>query len=313
MASYTFHTWHYYSRTGDTMTNDDPSGYDTIASTVDEVAPNIDNTLTPNENNLADDWSGGGATYYGTFDFGGHTFLVFQDVNFGYFLGTPEMNVPQNEFPVTWDFGDVVANSTLVCFAEGTLIATPTGAAAVETLRIGGSVLTAEGRAVPVMWIGHQTAYKFFAGARVQPVRIRAGALGDGLPHSDLTVTANHGMVIDGLVINASALVNGSTIDFVPLVKLPDHATYYHVETENHDVILANGAPAETFLDCPGRQAFDNYQEYLDLYGTERIIREMDRPRIASRRLLPDAIKARLGIKDDVFDFGDFRDQRLSA
>ena len=54
---------------------------------------------------------------------------------------------------------------------------------------------------------------------------------------------------------------------------------------------------------------FDNYQEYLDLYGAERIIPEMDRMRITSRRLLPDAIKARLGIVDDVIDF----DQPLSA
>ena len=63
-----------------------------------------------------------------------------------------------------------------------------------------------------------------------------------------------------------------------------------------HDLILANGAPPETYLDIPGRMAFDNHQEYLDLYGAERIIPEMDRMRITSQWLLPDAIKARLGI-----------------
>ena len=103
-------------------------------------------------------------------------------------------------------------------------------------------------------------------------------------------------MIVDGLVINASTLVNGTTIDWVPLAELPDSFTVYHVETENHDVILANGAPVETFIDYVGRRAFDNHAEYLDLYGSERIIPEMAQPRISTARLLPDALKARLGI-----------------
>ncbi|MFZ7094428.1 Hint domain-containing protein [Primorskyibacter sp. 2E233] len=182
------------------------------------------------------------------------------------------------------------------CFAAGTLIATPTGETVVEALDIGDLVTTADGRTVPIKWIGRQTVHKFFAGPKMEPVRFRAGALGDGLPHSDLTVTADHGMVLDGLVINASALINGTTIDWVPMAELPKRVTYYHIETEAHDVILANGAPAETFVDYAGRQAFDNYQEYVDLYGAERIIHEMDRPRLSALRLVPQAIRDRLGI-----------------
>ena len=137
----------------------------------------------------------------------------------------------------------------------------------------------------------------------MQPVRICAGALGGGLPHTDLVVTADHGMVIDGLVINAAALVNGSSIDWEPPEQMQEAFTVYHVETENHDVILANGAQTETFIDYAGRQAFENYSEYLERYGAERIIPEMDRPRISSRRLVPTVIKARLGIVDEVIDF----------
>ncbi|MCG6902664.1 MAG: Hint domain-containing protein [Rhodobacter sp.] len=100
-----------------------------------------------------------------------------------------------------------------------------------------------------------------------------------------------------------AAIRCGTTIDFVPTAELPDSVTYYHIETEDHDVILANGAPAETFCDIPGRMVFDNYQEYLDLYGAERIVPEMDRPRVASRRLLPESVRARLGIEDGTMDF----------
>ncbi|TNF23182.1 MAG: Hint domain-containing protein [Rhodobacteraceae bacterium] len=183
---------------------------------------------------------------------------------------------------------------TAFCFAQGTRIASPGHDMAVEDLQIGDEIVTACGRAVPVKWIGRQTLHKLFSGPHMQPVRIRAGALGAGVPHSDLTVTADHGMVIDGLVINASALVNGHSIDWAPMAELPGSVTYYHVETEDHDVILANGAPAETFIDYAGRKAFDNHAEYLALYGAERIIREMPIPRISAARLVPEHIRQRL-------------------
>ena len=186
--------------------------------------------------------------------------------------------------------------TTTECFAEGTLIATPAGEVAVETLKIGAMVTTAEGCDVPVKWLGQQTRHKLFSGTHMQPVRIHAGALGDGLPHSDLTVTADHGMILDGHVINASALVNGTTIDWVPMAELPDTFTVYHVETQAHDVILANGAAAETFIDYADRRAFDNFDEYLDLYGCERLIPEMAQPRISAARHLPLDLRRRLGL-----------------
>ncbi len=189
-------------------------------------------------------------------------------------------------------------NLVITCFAAGSQIATPLGETSVDALTIGDEIVTATGETVSVKWIGRQTVTQIFAGPRMQPVRFRAGSLGQGLPHSDLTVTADHGMVVDGMVINASALVNGKTIDFVPAGELPDRVTYFHIETENHDVILANGAPAETFVDNVGRQVFDNFEEYVNLYGAERIIPEMNRPRISSRRLVPAGIKAQLGIED---------------
>ena len=199
-------------------------------------------------------------------------------------------------FTVTSGFGTNTLEAA--CFLAGTRIATPEGERPVEGLAIGDPVCTADGRDVPVRWIGRQVLRATIGreGEHLRPVRIRAGALGHGLPRTDLMVTADHGMILDGLVINAGALVNGDTIDWVPLADLPASFTVYHVETEAHDVILANGAPAETFIDYVGRSAFDNHAEYLALYGCERIIPEMARPRISTARLLPEAIRARLGI-----------------
>ncbi|GAW35837.1 hypothetical protein RA2_02905 [Roseovarius sp. A-2] len=187
---------------------------------------------------------------------------------------------------------------TMVCFAAGTRIATPDGECAVEALEIGDMVLTAAGTTVPVKWMGRQTVHKVFTPKeRFVPVRVKAGALGNNLPHTDLLVTADHALIIDELAINAGALVNGTTIVFERVEDLPQKVTYYHIETEDHNVVLANGAAAETYVDYIERRGFDNYAEYVDLYGEERTIIEMARPRISSARLLPPSICARLGVQ----------------
>ena len=74
--------------------------------------------------------------------------------------------------------------------------------------------------------------------------------------------------------------------------------TVYHVETEAHEVILANGAPAETFIDNVSRRAFDNYAEFEALYGDVPEMEELPYPRAMSARQVPGAIRAWLAGKD---------------
>ncbi|NKX43902.1 Hint domain-containing protein [Roseicyclus persicicus] len=184
-----------------------------------------------------------------------------------------------------------------VCFLPGTAIATPLGATAVEDLRVGDTVLTADGRAVPVTWVGIQTVSTVFGrAAGRQPVRIAEGALGGGLPRRDLCLTADHALLIDGLLVAAGALVKGRGITWIPEAETGARYTVYHVETAAHDVILAEGTPAETFVDYIGRRAFDNHAEYLALYGADRPIPESRLPRITAARHLPAGLRARLGI-----------------
>ncbi|MBV6636892.1 MAG: Hint domain-containing protein [Mameliella sp.] len=200
--------------------------------------------------------------------------------------------------------GDTVTIDTSTpytfCFLAGTSITTPAGEVPVEALRIGDPVVTASGKTVPVKWIGHQTIRKtMFTRPECAPVRISSGALGNGLPRNDLFLTSDHGLIIDGLVINAGALVNGDTIRFTALSEMPGTFTYYHVETEAHDVVLANGVPAETFIDYAARGKFDNAAEYMALYGEERTVPELDMPRISAARLVPPSIRARLAGRMD--------------
>ena len=225
------------------------------------------------------------------------TVTAFQDSNTFYTVGSTGL-ISDTDYgdPATTN-GDVGIDPTAsVCFAAGTRIATPEGERAVETLAIGDPILTVDGRTVPVKWIGRQTVHKLFTPPeRFAPVRVKAGALGNGLPHTDLVLTADHALIVDGLAIDAGALVNGTTIVREPVGRLPERVTWYHVETEGHEVILANGAPAETYVDYVQRSAFDNHAEYLALYGEERTIAEMPLPRVSAARLVPPALRARHG------------------
>ena len=232
--------------------------------------------------------------YYGTIEIGGVTYPVFQETNvFANLLivSTTTDNPGTSITPSNINIGATFP----ICFATGTQIATPTGNQAVETLKIGDTIRTADGRAVPIKWIGRQTLFPAFnPSARRSLVRVAAGALGGGLPERDLTVTADHALLIDGLLINAGALVNGTTVTEVPRAGLGQSYTVYHIETETHDIILAEGTAAETYVDHMTRRAYDNYGEYLELYGEERTIAEAAHPRISTARQVPHALKARL-------------------
>lgn len=186
------------------------------------------------------------------------------------------------------------------CFCAGTMIATPEGERAVETLAIGDLVLTADGKPAPVRWMGRQTvATRFGDPLRILPVRITAGALADGVPARDLMLSPDHAVLVEGVLVQAGALVNGTTI--LRVFDVPEIFTYHHIELAEHDLIVAEGAPAETFVDNVDRMAFDNWDEHEALYGNLPSIPEMDRPRAKAQRQVPRfvraALEARAGLK----------------
>ena len=154
---------------------------------------------------------------------------------------------------------------TVACYCPGTLILTDRGELFVEILRIGDTVVTAAGKQRPIKWIGRRSyAGRFIAAnPNAQPVRFDAGSLGKGLPRRNLRVSPEHAMLLDGLLVPARCLVNGSTITQERGLKQVD---YVHIELETHDVILAEGAPSETFLDDDSRRMFHNAGEFVALY-----------------------------------------------
>lgn len=189
--------------------------------------------------------------------------------------------------------GGVPAVTFTTCFAAGTEIATADGVALVEELKIGDMVRTMDGRDVAVKWIGRQTvSTKFGPAERLTPIKVAAGALGENTPSKDLILTADHALLIGDTLCAAGALVNGTTI--ARTNDLGETFTVYHVETAEHEVILANGVAAETFIDNVARTAFDNFAEFDALYGDVAEMKELDYPRAMTARQVPAAIKAAL-------------------
>ena len=146
-----------------------------------------------------------------------------------------------------------------ICYLPGTLIATPQGHRPIETLSAGDEVFVLRGSAIvseKIIWAGsglcttRTTRYKDLAG---YPVRIRAGALGDALPHKDLFVTPEHCLFLDGGLIPARMLVNGHSITYEETLST---YSYHHIELARHGLIFANGALSESYLDTGNRFIF---------------------------------------------------------
>ncbi len=134
------------------------------------------------------------------------------------------------------------------CFAGGTSIATMHGQKRVEELAVGDTVRTMlSGKPQPIVWIGHRTVdcTRHPMPQLVWPVRVAAGAFGRSLPARDLLLSPDHAVYADGVLIPVKYLVNSETIAQVPC----DSVTYYHLELPRHDVVLAEGLPAESYRD----------------------------------------------------------------
>ena len=102
----------------------------------------------------------------------------------------------------------------------------------------------------------------------VLPVCVKAGALEDNVPKRDLWISPNHAMYLDGVLIEAKDLVNGVSI---VQAESAESIEYFHVELDTHDVLIAEGALAESYIDDDNRLLFHNAHEYREKYPDQVI------------------------------------------
>lgn len=149
--------------------------------------------------------------------------------------------------------------SGILCFAAGTPIETPTGPRRVETLRPGEIVTTADKGEMHVTWTGRREVLFVRGDNRYRPVLFHAGSLGPDSPTADLVVSPDHQVVLHGPDV---AELTGNTAALAPAGALTElrgvrqmlgkrRITYIHVMLENHAVLRAAGAEAESFYPTP--------------------------------------------------------------
>ncbi len=160
--------------------------------------------------------------------------------------------------------GTLIVSDANPCYARGTLIRTERGEAPVETLAIGDKVTTVSGEAKPIVWIGHRRLdlTKHPRPEQVWPVRVAAGAFADRLPRRDLWLSPRHAVAVEGVLIPIVALLNGASVQQVKAHSVE----YWHVELDAHDVIVAEGLPAKSYLDNGNRTAFVNGAAFVEAH-----------------------------------------------
>lgn len=151
---------------------------------------------------------------------------------------------------VGWDYTDVT------CFVRGTMITTDAGPVPVEDLSEGQRVLTVDGRFAELRMLTSRTleAYELALSDKLRPVRIEAGALGQGLPMRDLYVSRQHRMLVSSKIVARMFGQDEALIAAVKLTELPgidvveevSEVEYFHLIFDQHETVFAEGAPSES-------------------------------------------------------------------
>jgi hypothetical protein len=260
-----------------------------------------------NQNGITHTYSGGVLTLSGTTTLSNYQ-AALQSITYSS-TGDPTHGGADTSRTISWVVNDGAASSsaatsslTTACYLAGTLILTDRGEVPVETLAIGDRVMTLSGAAKPIKWIGHRVYNgRFVTGNHLLlPILIHQDALADGVPRRDLYVSPQHAMFLHDVLVPAELLVNGASI---VRHETTSNVEYFHIELDEHDVIYAEGAPAESFVDCDNRNMFHNAHEFDHLYpGGERLTWQFCEARISDGDVL-EGIRRELAARLEGLDF----------
>ena len=242
-----------------------------------------------------------------------NSFLVFKGVTSSYGGGFIAQD-GDDSFYYLFDYnadggaptnsGDVVVNFTrkdlVVCFVAGTNILTPEGEKAIEELQIGDLISTANGSKALKFICQSTRSFNELLATGKNPIRVAAGTFG---ATADLLITPSHALNLEGSLIEAGALIDHASVDRVTEWDAPE-LTYFNLELDQHELIWANGVATESYFSSYrtngfSRESWDNYSEYVALYGEGELMQELDMPRIPFSRQIPAAVAAKLELNTE--------------
>ncbi|MBB2204470.1 Hint domain-containing protein [Gluconacetobacter takamatsuzukensis] len=192
----------------------------------------------------------------------------------GVTLNTGDYTVGSGSNPLSITYNG--ANTYVgICYLAGSMIRMPGGDCAVEEVRIGDEVSAFDWRTDTtttrkVIWAGSKTTTvnpDLPDDEAGYPVRILKDAIADGVPYKDMLITAEHCLFFEGRFVPARMLVNGRSIFYDRSFATYD---YYHIETEEHAVIMADGVLTESYLDTGNRGTFRQTGRVLSIGGRRK-------------------------------------------
>lgn len=201
-----------------------------------------------------------------------------------------------------------VENTGVVCFAAGTRILTPQGEVLIEQLRRGDLVVTRDNGAQAIVWIGsrHVSGPELERNPKLKPIWISHSVTGGDAP---MVVSRQHGLLVR-LDDSKETLVRAGHLARMRggkarVMEGCRKVTYFHLMFEAHEILYANGGPAESFY--PGPNAFcalplaareEVLSLFPGLYPSHPEDRYGDRVRpVACFRELPDRLTALAHVK----------------
>jgi hypothetical protein len=186
------------------------------------------------------------------------------------------------------------------CFLSGTLISTKNRKVPVQELVIGDKIIASDNREHIIKWIGRRTYRQPFKknDRTIFPICICKSAFSDNIPSENLFLSPEHSILIENLLVPSKFLVNGKSIKIIDNLS---EISYYHIELDNHELILAENTKVETFIDAGSRKIFENHDEFLHLYPDNRSeIRTLRFPKLEKAedaKWIRDKLAARAGCK----------------
>ena len=200
------------------------------------------------------------------------------------FVGIPieSIEIIRNNYAGNMIFttdADPTLFSAQPCYAGDTIVHTPDGKRQIKDINIGDKVKTCFHGFQEVLWVGSRTISSKALKARpnLRPIIIRANSCGEGMPATDLKVSRQHRIYVNSKI--AQKLFNHDEV-LIPAIKLVgipgieidnslEDVTYVHIICDEHQIIFANGLPAETLY--LGKNAAktltkDAYNEIFEIF-----------------------------------------------
>lgn len=199
-----------------------------------------------------------------------------------------------------WIIPPNIEHTCVICFADCAQIETDQGLVDVASLEVGQTVRTLDNGDQTIRWVGkrHLSAADLQANPRNRPIRIRAGALGQGLPETDLVVSPQHRVLVRSKIaqrmFGAPEVLTAAKqlleLDGVEVAEDLQEITYVHFFCDAHEIVYAHGLPTETLY--PGKQTLKTLDPAAmeELYGIFPQLRDHEarfepaRPFVTGRR-----------------------------